>query len=392
MTREQVRTAIISGGGIGGLCAALALRQIGWRVAVYEAAPILSEIGAGLTLWPNALHALDRLGLGAATRALGVVDLDGGTIANREGRVLATISTAALAARHGAPIIVVHRAEFQALLADALGREHLHTGAQLRAYDPDDGGKVVAHFADGQTARGDIMIGADGLRSATRRQLRGPRAVGPRYAGYTAWRALIPYPHDRIPRWGEIWGRGQRAGIAPVSGERVYFFATRNAPPGSGRDSSPDERKAILVRHFGEWAAPLPALLAAIDPAALLQHDIEELPPLPRWGAGPATLLGDAAHAMTPNLGQGACLAIEDAVVLAACLRGATDLSGALRRYEGQRRPRTTAIARQAQFLGRVGQWSHPLACGVRDRAVGLLPPPLRLRAFDRVIRWRPPG
>ena len=194
-----------------------------------------------------------------------------------------------------------------------------------------------------------------------------------------------------IPFWGEIWGAGQRAGIAPVGGERVYFFATRNAPPGTDRGGTPEGRKADLLRHFSDWCAPLPALLGALDPAAILQHDIEELPALPRWGAGAVTLLGDAAHAITPNLGQGACLAIEDAVVLAAAVRETPDLSVALRRYEAARRPRAALIGRQARLLGIVGQWAHPLSRALRDRAIGLVPPALRVRAFDPILGLRPP-
>ena len=382
------REAIIVGGGIGGLCAGIALRRAGWGVAVYEAAPAPREVGAGLTLWPNAIRAIDRLGLGGAVRAAGVVDLHGGTIADWRGRRLATISTAALAARYGAPIVVVHRAEFLATLMGALGGDSLHVGARLRGFEPDEGGRVVALFADGREARGDVLIGADGLRSATRGQLFGGRGLTPRYAGYTAWRAIVPYDHARVPLWGELWGRGMRFGLAPVGGGRVYCFATRNAPAGGDRAGTPPSRKAELLRLFGGWADPVPGLLAAADPAAILRNDIEELPPLPRWGAGRVTLLGDAAHAMTPNLGQGACVAIEDAVVLAECLRGATDVPGALRRYEALRRPRAARIARQARQLGWVGQWEHPLACAIRDRAIGLVPGTVRLRGLDPILGW----
>lgn len=378
------REALIIGAGIGGLCAGIALQRAGVRVAIYEAAPAPREVGAGLTLWPNAIRALDRLGLGAAVRALGTVDRHGGAIADWRGRSLVTLPAAALEARFGAPIVVVHRAEFRALLAEALGRDALRYDARLQSFAPDDGGRIIAHFADGHVARGDLLIGADGLRAVTRQQLFGGPA--PRYAGYTAWRAVVPYDQARIPLWGEFWGRGLRFGLAPIGADRVYYFATRNAPAGSDRRGTPESRRTELLRLFGGWADPVPGLLAATDPAALLQNDIEELPPLPRWGAGPVTLLGDAAHAMTPNLGQGACLAIEDAVTLAACLHEITDVAGALRRYEARRRPRATRLQRQARLIGRVGQWSHPLACALRDRGIGLVPTGLRLRAFDSIL------
>lgn len=378
------REAIVIGGGIGGLCAGIALQRTGVRVAVYEAAPAPREVGAGLTLWPNAIRALDRLGLGAAVRALGIVDRHGGAIADWRGRRLVSLPAAALQARFGAPIVVVHRAEFWELLADALGREAISYAARLRAFEPDTADRVVALFADGREAHGDLLIGADGLRSVTRQQLFGGPA--PRYAGYTAWRAVVPYDHARVPLWGELWGRGLRFGLAPIGTDRVYYFATRNAPAGSDRGGTPESRRAELLRLFAGWADPVPGLLAATAPETLLQNDIEDLPPLPRWGAGRVTLLGDAAHAMTPNLGQGACLAIEDAAMLAACLHGDSAVADALRRYEMRQRPRATRIQRQARLIGRVGQWSHPLACVLRDRGIGLVPSGLRLRAFDQIM------
>lgn len=377
--------AVIIGGGIGGLCAGIALRRAGLGVAVYEGTAELREVGAGLSLWPNALAALDRLGLGAIAANLGTPDLHGGSIVTPSGRTLVEASMASIVARFGAPIVVVHRAEFQAALADALGRQHLHLGARLAHLARGADGRATAHFADGRAATGDILIGADGIRSAVRADLF--PAARPRYAGYTAWRAIVRYPHARVPLWGEFWGRGARFGLAPVHGDRVYCFATANAPAGGDGPEPPERRKADLIRRFGPWHPAIAALLDAADPSAILRNDIEDLAPLPGWGRGPVTLLGDAAHAMTPNLGQGACQAIEDAVALGAHLRGATDAAAALRRYEAARRPRATLIQRRSRQIGVVAQWSHPLACALRDGAVRALPPDLRLRQFDPIVR-----
>lgn len=383
----KTRRAIIIGGGIGGLCAGIALRRAGWGAAVYEATPALGEIGAGLTLWPNALRALDALGLGERVRQLGTVDIEGGGINDARGRPLAAASMRAIGARFGATALVVHRAELQALLADTLGREHVHYGARLDSFRIVGGGGLRAAFADGRTAEGDALIGADGLRSVVRRHLL--PGSQPRYAGYHAWRAIVPFEHARIATWGESWGRGARFGIAPLDGGRVYWFATRNMPPGpvpATAERSPEGERAALLATFSDWHVPIPALLAATPPAAILRHAIEDLDSLPRWSAGPVTLLGDAAHAMTPNLGQGACQAIEDAAVLADCLRGGADVPTGLRDYEERRRARTAAIARQSRLIGRVGQWSNPLACAIRDAATRRLPVDAQLRRLDPIL------
>jgi len=177
-----------------------------------------------------------------------------------------------------------------------------------------------------------------------------------------------------------------------VGRDRVYYFATRDAPPGTDRLGTPAERHAALLRDFGTWATPIPALLAATDSAALLQNDIVELPPLRQWGVGPVTLLGDAAHAMTPNLGQGGCQAIEDADQLGVCLHEADGVSAALRAYEAARRPRTTWLQALSRRAGWVGQWSHPLAVAARELAVSAVPSPFRLQLLAPILGYDVPG
>ena len=382
--------AIIIGGGSGGLCAALALRRAGVAATVYEAAPGPRTEGAALSLWPNAIRALDRLGVGAAVRALGVPDPYGGQIATWWGRTLAATSAESIATRFGAPVLVVGRAEFGAALAAALPAGTIRYGMRLDAFSWHGPGPVIARFAAGERVRADLLVGADGIGSIVRRLLH-PR-VAPRYAGYTAWRATVPFDHARVPLWGEVWGRGARFGIAPVVRDRVYYFATRDATPGTARVGTPAARHAALLGHFGDRAAPIPALLAATDPGALLQNDILELPPLRQWGVGPVTLLGDAAHAMTPNLGQGGCQAIEDATQLGVCLRETAGVSAALRAYEAVRRPRTTWLQGLSRRAGWVGQWSHPLAVAARGLAVSAVPAPLRLQLLAPILGYDVPG
>jgi 2-polyprenyl-6-methoxyphenol hydroxylase-like FAD-dependent oxidoreductase len=378
MSRSAPHVLII-GGGIGGLAAAVALRRAGVRATVFERAPELLEIGAGLSLWPNAIRALERLDLAAPLTARGVPESDGG-VRTWRGDPLFITSTHELERRYGARTLAVHRADLQATLVEALDPGALRLGAECVGFTQDAAG-VTARFADGSESRGDALIGADGIRSIVRARLWGdPR---PRYAGYTAWRAVVPFDHDHLPA-GESWGCGRRFGIVPMSQDRVYWFATENAPEGT--PAVTHSRKRHLAELFAGWHAPIPELIAATDEAAILHHDLYDLRPLRRWTRGRATLLGDAAHAMTPNLGQGACQAIEDAVVLGRCFADSSDPLIALRRYEERRRRRANAIARQSRWIGRIGQLERPLLCRLRDELFRRLSDRARMRQFDGLL------
>ncbi len=366
---------LIIGGGIGGLAAAIALQRIGLTATVFERTPELREVGAGLSLWPNAVKALDKLGLGEQLRAIGLSNGRAG-IRAWDGTPLMQLSASALEQTFGAPTIVVHRADLQTLLCAALAPDTLRLGWECTGMRQDAEG-VTARFADGQAVRGDLLIGADGIRSIMRTQLLGEQPL--RYAGYTAWRGVTHFAYDQL-LLGETWGRGTRFGIAPLNQERVYWFATRNAPAGSA--ATPDGHKAELLRRFRGWHDPIPAVIAATDVTAILHNDIYDLQPLKTWGRGRVTLLGDAAHAMMPNLGQGACQALEDAVALAAGLRTGSSGSTGLRAYEMQRINRANAIVRQSWRVGRIAQLEHPLTVGLRNLVFKYTPSAVSMQQF----------
>ncbi|NGO49240.1 FAD-dependent monooxygenase [Streptomyces ureilyticus] len=387
------RAATIVGGGIGGLAAAVALHHRGWHVEVLERAPEFTEIGAGISLWPNALHALEVLGLADAVRALGAVEAIGG-VRDRRGRWLSRTDNAELARRFGQPLMVLHRADLLRVLTEALPADSLRSGSEVSAVRDDSHGHghgLVVHHREGES-RPDVVVGADGLHSAVRRTL-WPDAAGPRYAGYPAWR-MVTEPLAEPPSEGAVtWGRGERFGYTALPGGRMYCFATASLPEGaaSGSSSSSSEH-AELLRRFGFWPDPVPALLAAVPADAVLRHDLYDLPPLPTFVRGRVALLGDAAHAMTPNLGQGACQALEDAVTLAHCLDGTPDVTAALRSYDLLRRPRTQAITRRSARLGAIGQLSWPPAVLLRDTAARLTPTRATLRSMTPVLGWTAPG
>jgi 2-polyprenyl-6-methoxyphenol hydroxylase-like FAD-dependent oxidoreductase len=266
--------------------------------------------------------------------------------------------------------VAIHRAALQRVLLDAAGADVVHLGAECKSLTQDETG-VTAWFADGRAARGDFLVGADGLHSTVRASIYRPEP--PRYAGYTAWRGIANITHPQIePDTAfEAWGRGVRFGMVPVAAGRVYWFATRNAP--QGQIDLAEGRKARLMALFKDWHSPIPEILQATDEAAILHNDILDREPLKRWTEGRVTLLGDAAHPMTPNLGQGACQAIEDAVMLAQRLKEREDVEEALLSYEMRRIQRANFVVRQSWQIGRVAQWSNPVAVAVRDRLFKLV-------------------
>ena len=361
--------AIIIGGGIAGLASALALTRGGWQVEVLERAPEFSEVGAGLSLWPNALRALDALGVGERVRGRAVLEGQVG-IRDASGRWLSRVDTAGLARRYGLTVMI-HRADLLAVLRDAVPGEALRPGVTVSGVRPDG---TVVH--SGGQSRAGLVVGADGVRSVTRRSV-WPDAPAPRYAGYTSWRLVTP--PVPVTEAAESWGAGERFGYAPLPDGRIYCYATANAPEGAA-----DAGLAGLRRRFAGWHDPIPALLEAADPGAELHHDLYELPPLKTYARGGVVLAGDAAHAMTPNLGQGACQALEDAVVLGNV---AADGHG-MGAYDRQRRPRTQMITRRSRRIGAAAQWASPAMVNVRNTALRLLPASSFARSLAPVLDW----
>ncbi|MFF0498046.1 FAD-dependent monooxygenase [Nocardia aobensis] len=372
---------IVVGGGIGGMAAAIALHRRGHDVQVWERAADIGEVGSGLTLWPNGLRALDAIGVGAQVRSRAMADTEGG-IRDRSGRWLTRTDTGKMAQRYG-PVVAVHRADLFDILRTALGEDRLHLGVTVTGVDIEDPAMRVLHSGGAETA--DLVIGADGLRSVVRAVVC-PHARPPRYAGYTAWR-MVTAPRPELRQGGQIWGSGEIFGIVPLSDHRVYMFGAVNAAEG---ERGADGEFAEVHRRFGEWPDPVPRLLAAVSSESVMRHDIYELPDLPTFVRGPVALLGDAAHAMTPNMGQGANLALEDAATLAALLDD-REVEDALRGYDSLRRPRTRALAHRSRRIGTVAQWSWPPAVRARDTALRLMPGWAMLRAFDRALDWNPP-
>ncbi|MDY7231696.1 FAD-dependent monooxygenase [Hyalangium rubrum] len=378
------RTILIAGAGIGGLTLGVALRRAGFSVRVFERAATLRPIGAGITMQANAMLAFRTIGVDAAVAAAGHV-MQRGSIQDQQGRTLGTMLVGEMAEELGAPMIAIHRARLQETLQEALGSESLTLGVKVVSFRDEPGGLFV-RLSDGSEVQGDLLVGADGLRSVVRAQLLNDGE--PRYAGYTSWRGVCEVPGIADPSaTSESWGRGARFGIVPIDGGRTYWFATANAPQG-GIDA-PDSRTELLSR-FSDWHAPIRALIENTQAAAIVRTDILDRPPVPHWSRGRVVLLGDAAHPMTPNMGQGGGQAVEDAVVLARCLAREAELPTALSRYEALRVPRANDFVVRSRRLGGVAQWENAAARWVRNRIFALTPPSSIRSTMRRALTFTP--
>ncbi|MGW2016993.1 FAD-dependent monooxygenase [Streptomyces sp. NPDC001927] len=387
--------AVVVGAGIGGLAAAIGLRRVGWEVTVMERAPVLDDAGAGISLAANGIRALDALGVGAAVRAAARGQYTGGT-RTPDGNWLARMDGAALERALGTPIVGIPRATLHRLLREALPAECLIVGAEVTGLDRTERGRVrvrrsgsAAVELDTDLIDADLVVAADGVNSRTRAALF-PDHPGPAYSGSTVLRALTDRPLDLSSDFEITWGHGAEFGHIAFADGRAEWHAVLNSPAGV-RYADP---LGVVRERFAGWHRPVPELLDATRPEAVLHHDIHELaPPPPSFVVGRVALLGDAAHAMTPNLGQGACQALEDAVVLAAALAESPDVDSALRAYDAERRPRAQAVTVAARKAGRMGQQlSAPGAVALRNAAMRLAPSGATLRMILRHAEWTPPS
>src|SRR4051812_6074042 len=396
-------SAIVVGAGVGGLAVAGALARTNWQVTLLERDERLRPGGAALLLWPNGLRALRYLGLDGGLDAI-ATPVDRGGLRRPGGGWLRQSGSDGAGGQPSA----IHRGDLHDLLVAGLSDKlDIQTGVTVRAASVDGDRPVVGDGSATWTA--DLVVVADGVHSAVRERLvPGPQPIS---GGYAAWRAVIPWfraPHlpAGTPPAGETLGVGHRFGYAALGERRtagatsragIYWVATA---PGAARPEPPAMQLTLLRRWYAGWHEPIEELLAATDPADLVQETVTELRPLPESlvypvGGGGYALVGDAAHAFADHLGQGPGLALEDAATLWAAVADTEPgpaLIGALQTYHRARRARVGRLARQGRRLGTVLQASGRLGARARGAALGTIAPRLLESAASAASDWHPPA
>jgi 2-polyprenyl-6-methoxyphenol hydroxylase-like FAD-dependent oxidoreductase len=356
---------LVIGAGISGLATAVALQRRGHAVTVVEERTDTSS-GAGISIWPNALAALDEIGLGNAVRAAGG-RVTAGALRWRDGTWLRHPARERLVKALGEPLVVIRRSALTSVLTDALEDGTVHRGlSAVQLVSTADSVRIT--LSDNSTRDVAGVVGADGTRSVVARHLNG--ALADRYVGYTAWRGVADCTID--PEFaGEVLGPGIEFGHVPMGSERTYWFATERAPAGH---TAPQGELDYLKARFASWAEPIPAVLAATNPAEVLRNDLYDRDQARQWCRGPVVVVGDAAHPMRPHLGQGGCQGLEDAAVLARFVDGDDDLAAAFARFAAFRRPRVRPLVRESKLIGQMVNLRPAFLSGLAGRASVLMP------------------
>jgi len=363
------RAAAVVGAGIGGLAAGIALDRAGWDVTVYEAADEPRQLGSGLSIWPNAVRALRALGLGDL---VGESITQSGGVRRADGSLLAGFEQGVIEARFGEPLVGMHRGDLHAALLAACGSERVRFGSRLVGLEGEE-----LRFENGTSARAELIVGADGLGSVVRQELLGDGA--PRDAGIVAFRGVAEFSGE-IPA-GEWWGRGSVAGLLPLQGGRVYwYFGARG-----------EDRPGLLDHLVERYDPAVGEVVAITPPEQVLVHKLYDRDPVKSWSREGATLLGDAAHPMLPFIGQGACAALEDAVVLGSVLAGDTVVGAGLAAYERARVERAELFVHASRRAAAIALPRSALGRGLRNALLRALPEAARLRQFKPFLAWQVP-
>jgi len=380
---EGERKALIVGAGIGGLATALALQKAGWKVEVLERSGTLETPGTGLSLWPNALAALERLGVLDAVLAAAVPVR--GDVLDMAGEPIMLLEQLEVRRRYGLPIQMIHRSDLTSILARPLKVNTVHLGLEVTGFELGFPRSSV-QLNTGGRKNADLVVGADGLYSVIRTALVGGGA--PRSSGTTALRGICAaagLDHGSVP-WGEMWGDGGVFGATPLSGDRVYWYGTLpNEELAGYREHG---WKQAAINTFAPWHPGIAKILQQTPEDAILAHELFDRKPEPVWSGRSATLVGDAAHPMLPFLGQGGCQALEDAVALADALGQHSTVADGLLAYEQARTHRANRIVSQSHSMARLAQLDSAKLRKARNTAMRLLPKSFRLKQLDAVVGY----
>ncbi|MBP4975449.1 FAD-dependent urate hydroxylase HpxO [Acinetobacter baumannii] len=339
---------VIIGAGMGGLTTGIALKKFGHQVRIFEQTEKILPVGAAISLWSNGVKCLNYLGLTEKIAKLGGQMDDLAYVDGLTGDVMTQFSLRPLIEEVGQRPYPVARADLQNMLMDEFGRDQIYLGKKMVGLE-DKADFVGVHFADGSSTQADLLIGADGTHSMTRTYVLGQQ-VQRRYAGYVNWNGLVEISEDLAPaqQWTTYVGEGKRASLMPVADGRFYFFL--DVPLPAGLENNRDEYKKLLKQYFVDWCQPVQQLIERLDPQKTNRVEIHDIEPFTQFYKGRVVILGDAAHSTTPDIGQGGCQAMEDAIYLARSLQINTlGLEDALRRYQNKRNERANELVLRAR-------------------------------------------
>ncbi|OJJ12532.1 monooxygenase [Roseofilum reptotaenium AO1-A] len=375
-----MKKIIVVGGGIGGAATALALSRVGIESVVYERTKELKEVGAGVALWANATHVLKNLGLLEKAKQVSYLTTNY-QFNSQHGKKLVNIPVD----RFELPVVGIHRAELHQLLWRNIPENRFILGEKFERLEH-RGSHIHAYFASGLESIGDALIGADGLRSRVRESLLGE--VPPTYRNFKTWRGLTDFvPSSYQPGYiQEYLGKGKGFGFMMLGKGKIYWYAAATAP--EAQLDAKVGRKKELEGMYQDWFSSIPELILATDESQILTTDLYDRPPTQPWSRENVTLLGDAAHPMLPTIGQGACTALEDAYVVAKCLKKNPNPSAAFQAYESLRFPRTKTIVEQSLKSGKMGQLKNPLAVGFRNTLMKVMGPEIS-KSFELFHAYR---
>jgi len=374
-------TVIIIGGGIAGLTTAIALQQKNIDFKVFEAVPEIKAVGAGISLAGNAMRALKKLGMDEEVKNRGHL-ISSMIIEDDKGKRISVLDAEKLSREHGLDNVAIHRADLHQVLLNNVDRNKIFTGKLAIDFEERSEG-VTIYFDDGSQEDGTAAIIADGIHSKIRKKLL--PGVSPRYSGYTCWRGLVENRWNVQRNAIEAWGANGRFGYVPIGNNKIYWFACKNAP-------MKDEMMSLfrisdLVDNFKDYAQPIPEIIKNTSDTDLIWNDIVDLKPISQYAFNRILLLGDAAHATTPNLGQGACMAIEDALDVANEISRQSELiAGAFKSFERRRVPRAHYIVNTSYQLGKLSQWENPVLTKFRNVLLRITPGWVNEKQVARVL------
>lgn len=374
---------LIIGGGIAGLTAAIALKKIGVSTTVYEAVPQIKTVGAGIWMATNAMQVFNHLGIAPKIKSAGM-PLDKIAIAEPNLKIIQGTDMQNIQRKYGHSITAIHRAKLQKILLEELDASNVQLSKKLQSLEQTSNG-ITAHFIDGSSAEGDFLIGADGIHSNVRKQFYPDLQY--RYSGQTCWRGVAKF--DLPPTYEkatiETWGNQVRFGFSAIGGGEVYWFAVKTSP--SNIKDDPAKVKEYLYELYSDFAPPIPQLLAATPRENIVKTDMYDFKPIAKWHNGNVCLIGDAAHAMTPNMGQGGGQAVEDAYFLMKSFQAnkGKDFSTIFTHFQQKRYKKVKKIVNTSKQIGDIAHIKY--GRGLRNFLFRLLPKSLAEKQMEVVYR-----